>query len=268
METKSLPYNFEPRDYQIPFLEAVEASVHGESPIRYFYQLWHRRSGKDKVNIAEVVPRRLLLSPCLVRFVYPTLVMGRDYLWDGMGSDGFRFIEHIPDFVRAGQANQTRMTIPIKNGSLFQISGTDNPDSLRGGNPAMVVFSEWAEHDPYAWDVTEPILRENNGLAIFNTTPKGDNHAKALYEFAKDHPKWFVQKLTVEDTGIFTPEQMKEIKTDVIKRFEANGRSKDEAETYIQQEYYCSFDAPVLGSYYGAAISRAEQEGRVTTVPC
>ena len=206
-------------------------------------------------------------DPCLVKFVYPTLVMGRENLWDGIGLDGFRFREHIPSEMRKGVPNETTMKIPIFNGSIFQIGGSDHPDSLRGGNPRLLVFSEWAEQDPYAWDVVEPILRENDGIAVFNTTPKGDNHARALYEFAKNHPKWFVQTLTVDDTHVFSSEQMEGIRKDTINRFAASGRSEEEANAYINQEYYCSFDAPVLGSYYGAAIQKAEREGRITTVP-
>lgn len=242
----------------------------GKSDKRFFYQIWHRRSGKDKVNMADVVPSRLIQDSCLVKYVLPTLVMGRDNIWEGIGKDGFRFMDHIPSEIRIGKPNDTRMTVRTQNAaggeSVFQVAGTNNPDSLRGGNPRLYVFSEWAEHDPYAWDVVEPILRENDGLGIFNTTPKGDNHARGTYEFAKDHPLWWVQKLTVEDTKIFTADQMKQIREDAIRRFESQGRSEAEANAYIEQEYYCSFDSPVIGSYYGAAISKAERDNRITTV--
>ena len=262
-----IPYHFEARDYQIPFLREAEKAVEGKSAVRYFMQIWHRRSGKDKVNIADVIPGRLIKDPTLIKFVYPTLVMGRDNLWEGIGSDGFKFIDHIPEFIRTGQANQSRMTIPIIKGSIFQIAGTDNPDSLRGGNAKMYVFSEWSEHDPYAWDVVEPILRENDGIAIFNMTPKGDNHARALYEYAKNNPKWYVEVLTANDTKLFSPGQLEEIRLDVINRFTANGRSESEALAYFDQEYMCSFTSPVIGSYYGAAIRKAEEENRITSVP-
>lgn len=188
-------------------------------------------------------------------------------MWDAMGSDGFKFMGHIPKGIRSGPPNNTRMTIPIKGGSIFQLAGSDNPDSLRGGNPKFFGFSEWAEQNPYSFDVIEPILRENGGIADFNFTPKGDNHAKALVEFAKNHPSWYVQVLTVHDTGIFTEQQLVQIQQDIIDRFIADGRSEEEAVSFYQQEYECSFDSPVVGSYYGAAIRRAEQEGRMTRVP-
>jgi hypothetical protein len=262
-----IPFNFIAREYQIPFLWEVRQAILGLSPKRYFYQIWHRRSGKDKTNIADVVPRQLKKESCLVKYVYPTLVMGRENLWDGIGSDGFRYIDHIPEFMRSGSRNETTMKIPIVGGSLFQIGGSDHPDSLRGGNPKLMIFSEWAEQDPYAWDVVEPILRENDGICIFNTTPKGDNHARALYEYAKNNPKWYVETLTALDTNVWNPKQLEEIQQDIIKRFTANGRSESEALSYYEQEYMCSFKAPVIGSYYGEALRKAETEHRITSVP-
>lgn len=266
-EDVPIPFHFKAREYQVPLLRAIEASINGESPVRYFYQIWHRRSGKDKTNIADVAPRMLLKSVCLVKYVYPTLVMGRENLWDGIGSDGFRYKEHIPEKIRASKPNDTLMKMPIVNGSLFQIGGSDRPDSLRGGNPKLFIFSEWAEQDPYTWDVVEPILKENGGIAVFNTTPKGDNHARALFEYAKNNPLWHVELLTAKDTKLWTPQQLEDILKDIIKRFEAMGRSQSEAEAYFEQEYMCSFKSPVIGSYYGDNIRKAEAENRVTIVP-
>jgi hypothetical protein len=275
----TIPHHFEAREYQIPFLYEVERAITGESKIRNFVQVWHRRSGKDKSNIADVVPRRLLHSPCLVKYVYPTLVMGRDNLWEGIGSDGFKYRDHIPKGVRAGVENNTRMTIPVKNEtcvpvmtdtstpSIFQIDGSDNPDKLRGGNPKMYIFSEWSEQNPYAYDVIEPILQENDGICIFNYTPKGDNHARGLLDFARKHSDtWYAEVLTALDTGIFDERKLEEIRQKTVDRFVSRGRSETEAIAYFEQEYLCSFDAPVIGSYYGAAIQTAQQSGRIREI--
>lgn len=271
MNEQKIPFHYESREYQRPFIRAVNDSIKGLSPIRNFIQVWHRRAGKDKVDIADCVPRRLIQDPCLVKMVYPTLKMGRENLWDGIGGDGFKYLDHIPEGIRIGKANETSMKINVKTknneASIFQIGGSDNPDSLRGGNPKMFVFSEWAEQNPYAFDVVEPILKENGGISIFNFTPKGDNHAKALVEYAKNNPLWYVNILTAEDTGVWSPRQLEDIRLDLIKRFSANGRSEEEANAYFQQEYLCSFDSPVIGSYYGEAMRRAERERRITDIP-
>jgi phage terminase large subunit len=271
-DENTIPYHYTGRGYQIPFLAEVEKAIDGESKRRFFYLVWHRRSGKDKSCIAHPAPMQLMKDPCLVKYVYPTLTNGREYLWDGIGNDGFRYIDHIPKFLRVGNPNETTMKINVRNltsdtPSIFQIGGSDHPDSLRGGNPKMYIFSEWAEQDPYAWDVVEPILRENNGIAIFNTTPKGDNHARAMYEYALGNPMWFVQTLTAEQSGVWTPDQLKEIQMDILKRWSAMGRSEEEALAYYDQEYMCSFNSPVVGSYYGSNIRKAEAEGRIASVP-
>ena len=96
-DVQSIPYHFEARDYQLPFLKAIQKSFDHKSDVRYFLQIWHRRSGKDKTDIAAVVPKRLIQDPCLAKVVYPTLGMGRDNLWEGIGADGFRYRDHIPE---------------------------------------------------------------------------------------------------------------------------------------------------------------------------
>jgi len=274
--TVNIPHNFEPRHYQIEFLSEIEKAMSGQSDKRFFYQIWHRRSGKDKCNIADVIPRRLIQDPCLVKYIFPTQVMGRDNMWDGIGGDGFKYLNHIPEQIRIGKPNQNRMSMRISNSSagtttptdsVFQVTGADNPDSLRGGNPKLMVFSEWADHNPYSWDVVEPITRENDGIVVFNTTPKGDNHARSLYEIAKSNPKWFVQLLTAQDTGVFSPKELEGIYKDILSRFISDGRSEMEAGVYFEQEYMCSFKSAVIGSYFGEGVKRAEDEGRVTSVP-
>jgi phage terminase large subunit len=44
-------------------------------------------------------------------------------------------------------------------------------------------------------------------------------------------------------------------------------RGEDEAENIINQEYYCSFDAAIPGSYYGKIIAKLEAQGRICDVP-
>jgi phage terminase large subunit len=46
------------------------------------------------------------------------------------------------------------------------------------------VFSEWALSNPQAWSLIRPILLENNGWALFITTPRGRNHAHRMFEMA------------------------------------------------------------------------------------
>jgi hypothetical protein len=112
--------------------------------------------------------------------------------------------------------NQQEMRITLKNGSVYQIVGSDNPDALRGAGIKGVVFSEYAEQSPVAWDTIKPMLLATNGWAMFNFTPKGQNHAYDLYEMARKDKTWFTQILTVDDTmgQVFTQEQLEQAKSE------------------------------------------------------
>jgi hypothetical protein len=104
----------------------------------------------------------------------------------------------------------------------------------------------------------QPILLENGGWADFITTPRGRNHVKGMYDMAKANPNWFCEKLTVDDTHQVTLEQIEEAKTEYVSLY-----GLEAAEALIQQEYWCSFEAAILGAYYGKEMALAEKQGRI-----
>jgi hypothetical protein len=121
--------------------------------------------------------------------------------------------------------------------------------------------------DPSVIDIIEPILEANHGILIINMTANGDSAAKAMLEAWINDPEVYVSILTVDDTPVFTPEQMVRIRRRTIERFLARGQSEEEANAFVDQEYYCSWDSPVVGSYFGAAMRRAEEQGRIMRIP-
>jgi hypothetical protein len=147
------------------------------------------------------------------------------------------------------------MKIRLTNGSLYQLIGSDNIDSLVGSNPKIIIFSEYAIQSPAAWEYLSPILEVNGGYAIFISTPRGKNHFYDLVLKAKANPKWFCEVLSVKDTGVLTDEQVKTIQND-------NSFSDE----HMQQEYYCSFSRGIEGSYYGKIIEKARNDGRVCRI--
>jgi len=169
-------------------------------------------------------------------YFFPTFAQGRKILWDGTNKEGMRFIDHFPKELIAGEINNTEMKIRTINGSLFQIVGTDNYNSVVGTNPIGCVFSEYALQDPDAWDLFRPILMENGGWAIFIYTPRGQNHGKRLYEMAKDDPNWFAQLLTIDDT-------VRDDGSPIITRAAIEDeRKQGMSDDLIEQEFFCSFD--------------------------
>lgn len=248
MVTINLPHRFEPRDYQLPLLKAFDEGY------KRLIQLWHRRSGKDKVDV-NIIAREMLTNPGIYYYFFPTYTQGKKALWDNIGRDGVKYLDHFPKELLDGKPNETEMKVRYKNGSLFQVIGTDDIDRIVGTNPRGCVFSEYSIQNPKGWDYIRPILAENKGWAIFNYTPRSKNHGYDLYEMALKNPKWFVQKLTVDETHVLTPEDIEEERL--------SGMTED----LIQQEFYCSFTAAVQGAYYWKEYDKAEKDGRFSNVP-
>jgi hypothetical protein len=148
------------------------------------------------------------------------------------------------------------MKINLKNGSIIQIVGSDNVDSLVGTNPQGIVFSEYALQDPRAYQFLRPILVANHGFALFISTPRGKNHFYTLYEVARNNPEWYCLKLSINET--------QHIPLHEIEKERAEGIM---SEDLIQQEYYCSFTAGVEGSFYGRYLERMHINHQIGVVP-
>lgn len=190
-------------------------------------------------------------------YFFPTYEQGRKILWEGIDKDGFKFLDHIPKELRVRTDNQ-QMVIELKNDSIFRVVGTDRVDAIVGTNPFGCIFSEYALQNPIAWGYIRPILAENGGWAVFNYTSRGKNHGWDLYNYAKDRKDWFVQILKADETGVFTPEQLEEEKEQYI--------LEDGDDLRFQQEYMCSFEGAVQGSYYGKILQIVEAKKQITKV--
>lgn len=226
--------------------------------------VFHRRAGKDKTCLNFTIRQMFPESPGgrigTYYYFFPTYAQGKKILWDGIDGSGFKFLDHFPSQLVASK-NETEMQVTLVNGSIFQIVGTDNIDSIVGTNPVGCVFSEYAIQNPRAWNLIRPILRENGGWAVFPYTPRGKNHGKDLYDMAKDNPDWYAEVLTVRDT--FREDGRPVVSEEDIDADRREGMDEE----LIQQEYYCSFQGYQVGSYYAQQLRRAEKENRITRVP-
>jgi phage terminase large subunit len=216
--------------------------------------VWHRRAGKDSTALNWTAPAAHERVGVYWHML-PTQAQGRKTIWDGIDRAGRRMIDQAFPAALRSSVNKQEMKIELKCGSIWQVVGSDNYNSLIGANPVGVVFSEYSVADPSAWDYIRPILAENGGWAIFIYTARGRNHGATLHDIAKENAGWFAQILTVDDTGIIGP--------DVIAEERASGMSED----MIAQEYYCSFQAAIVGAYYGAQMTQADADDRIRHVP-
>lgn len=243
-----LPYNFKHRDYQIEPWDAIMADS-----FKRGLMVVPRRNGKDLLCWNALIAKAMQRVG-LYYYMAPYYNQVRQIIWEGFDGSGRRFLDYIPTELIASKT-QVDMRIDLVNGSQIKLQGSDNIDRIVGTNPFGIVFTEFSLHKPAAWEYLRPILAENGGWAVFNGTPRGLNHFYDLYQKASADPSWYVQYLTRNDTGVPTLEAIEEDRTSGM------------PEALIKQEYYCSFTAGVMGSYYADLIAQAREDERIRHVP-
>lgn len=248
IETRIKLNRFQPRPYQVPLFDAIE-----NRGIKRAVLVWHRRAGKD-VACFNLIVRQALKITGAYYYILPTYRQARLVLFEGMTSEGQRFMDYIPKEVIT-KINIQEMKITLINGSLLYFLGSDNFDSLRGSNPKGIIFSEYAYQHPSTYPTLRPILVANDGWCVFISTPFGQNHFHQLYEVARHSPEWFCDLKTVEDTDVVSPESIEQEEQEGL-------MSKD----MIEQEYYCSFFTGALGSYYARYLNNMELNNQITDV--
>ncbi|MHC4984328.1 MAG: hypothetical protein ACYTF6_14325 [Planctomycetota bacterium] len=190
----------------------------------------------------------------------PTATQARKVIWLGIDAKGRRIIDQaFPPEIRK-RVNDNEMMIELVNGSIVQIVGSDNFDSLVGANPRGIIFSEYSIANPKAWTYLRPILRENGGFAIFIFTPRGHNHGHRLYLNACKSDNWYTELLTVEDTK--REDGSPVISVEDVEEEIREGMDPDEA----QQEFFCSFEGGLKGAYFTQEVSEI-RKNRLIHVP-
>jgi phage terminase large subunit len=244
-----------PRPYQRAVWDYLQAGG------KRAFLLWHRRSGKDELCLRfafEAATRRV----GNYWYLLPQQEHARKAIWRAVDPHkGKRRIDLAFPLSARATTRENEMMIELKNGSTWQVLGSDNYNALVGSPPVGIVLSEWALSDPQAWSYLAPALEENGGWAVFNGTPRGPNHAKTLFEYADSNPDWFAERLTADETNVFTPAQLERIQQESIALY-----GEDHGLAIFEQEYMCSFDAAVLGTYYGGEMAAAERDGRISNV--
>ncbi len=280
-----IPHRYTPRSYERRMMAFAD-----QGQGKRLLNIWHRRSGKTKTWINQIAKHMVLAPFCgTYLHIFPTLTQGRRDAWDAKGhrdEGGMPFRAHFPpELVLESSETEMQITFrpmphqqpqPVSDGrggkkylgSVYQVMGTDKDslENLRGINAAGVVFEEYPQQDPSAWqEILQPVLTENGGWAAFPFTPKGKNHAWKLYQDVAGLPGWFTEVLTVDDTRKDAPG---EHGGPVITQADLDQmRQEGTPEETIQQEYYCSFEGALVGTVFGDLLRQARAAGRVGQVP-
>lgn len=251
-----IPNNWTPRPYQLEAWKALEKGC------KRALLLWHRRAGKDDVCLHWAATQAMQRVGNYWHML-PQYSQARKSVWEAVNphSGKRRIDEAFPDAICETKRSQD-MFIRFKNGSTWQLVGSDTYNSLVGSPPIGVTASEWALADPAAWAYLRPILRENGGWAVFITTVRGKNHVWRMYDGAKDDPDWFVQKLAVTDTKAISAEAMDKERLEYQREY-----GPEDGDALFAQEYLCDWEAAIVGSYYGKMMRDAESGGRICSVP-
>jgi len=223
--------------------------------------VWHRRAGKDEICLhhasCAAFKRTGNYWHCL-----PEFLQGRKAIWTAINahSGKRRIDEAFPPYSRES-TNDNEMFIRFVNGSTWQIIGSDRYDATVGAGVAGITYSEWALANPSAWAYHRPMLEENNGWAAFITTPRGRNHAKALFDHAQTTPGWFSELLTALDTHALTQERLDEALAEYQALY-----GEDVGTAQFRQEYLCDWNAAILGAFYALEMARLRNEGRIIDI--
>ncbi len=215
---------------------------------RWAVLVCHRRAGKTVAIVNELIERATYTRRPDARYSYiaPFYSQAKAVAWDYLlrYSAPFRV-----------KANIAELTVELFNGARVRLFGGDNPDALRGLYHDGVGLDEPAQMKPRLWpEVVRPALSDRKGWAVFTGTPAGKNDFWDVWDNAGRDATWFRLMLRASETGLLDEEELAAARADM-----------DEDE--YAQEYECSFDAAIRGSYYGKDMVRAAVEGRIGQFP-
>lgn len=222
--------NWMPRPHQLSLWKYLQHD-HGKRALA----IWHRRAGKDEVSLHHACCAAMA-RPGNYAHCLPEYAQGRKSIWDAVNPHtGKRRIDEVFPHALRSSTREQDMYIRLVNGSTWQVIGSDTYNtSLVGGSLAGLVMSEYALANPRAWGYARPMLEENDGWAVFITTPRGRNHAYETFKHAQRTPSWFCELLTAEDTGSLTPAQLDEALAEYCALY-----GVDAGTAQYRQEYLC-----------------------------
>lgn len=245
---KIIDLGYRPRPQFVPFHKREQ---------RWAAIVAHRRCGKTVACIMDLIDAALRSTKPNPRFAYigPYYSQTKAVAWDYMK----QFTHVIPGV----SINESELRVDFPNGARVRLFGAENFNALRGLYLDGVVLDEYADMDPRVWpEVIRPALSDRKGWAVFIGTPKGRNgfydiwagNTETGWPGATESGDWFDLMLRASETGIIDDDELRDARQTMTPE-------------QFAQEYECSFDAAIIGSYYGRDLSDLESQQRITNVP-
>jgi hypothetical protein len=232
-----LPYS--PRDAFLPFHQRTQ---------RWGCLVAHRRAGKTVAAINDVIRAAATCKSAFPLFGYaaPYRSQAKSVVWDYLKTYSQPII---------ADSNEAELTVTLMNGAKIRLFGADNADAMRGLGFDGIYLDEYGDFRPSVWgNVVRPALSDKQGWCVFGGTPKGKNGFWNIYETARKNPaEWFLLRLPASSSGLLPPSEL------------SAARAQLTEDQYLQ-EMETSFEASILGSFYGTELREAEEQGRITNV--
>ena len=237
-EVIEIPYK--PREHQLKVHELLDGK-------RFAVVVAHRRFGKTVAALNHLIREAVLNEKETPSYAYiaPTYGQAKRVAWDYL-------VKYTTPL--GGTNNISELRVDFW-GRRIQLYGSDNPDSLRGQFFDGVIIDEVGDQNPKIWtDIVRPALTDRKGWCLFIGTPKGHNHFKELRDRAEKEEGWGLLEFKASETGVVDETELKAAKNEM-------GESK------FRQEFECSFDAPIEGSYYGEMLNELEDKKHMQEIP-
>jgi len=237
-EVIEIPYK--PREHQLKVHELLEGK-------RFAVVVAHRRFGKTVAALNHLIRDAVLNEKETPRYAYiaPTYGQAKRVAWDYL-------VKYTTPL--GGTNNISELRVDFW-GRRIQLYGSDNPDSLRGQFFDGVIIDEVGDQNPKIWtDIIRPALTDRKGWCLFIGTPKGHNHFKELRDRAEKEDGWGLLEFKASETGVVDDIELKAAKNEM-------------GEDKYRQEFECSFDAAVEGSYYGQILNELEDKKHMQEIP-
>jgi hypothetical protein len=231
---------YKPREQQLAIHELMDSK-------RFGVVVAHRRMGKTVSAINHLIKDALLNQKEAPRYAYiaPTYGQAKRVAWDYL----VKYAEPL-----GGTSNISELRVDFW-GRRIQLFGSDNPETLRGQYFDGVILDEIGDQNPKIWtDIVRPALADRKGWCLFIGTPKGHNHFKELRDRAEKEDGWGLLEFKASETGVVDEIELKAAKNEM-------------GEDKYRQEFECSFDAAVEGSYYGTILNELEDKKHMQEIP-
>lgn len=237
-EVIEIPYK--PREQQLAIHDLMDEK-------RFGVVVAHRRMGKTVSAINHIIKDAILNQKEAPRYAYiaPTYGQAKRVAWDYL----VKYADPL-----GGSSNISELRVDFW-GRRIQLYGSDNPEALRGQYFDGVILDEIGDQNPKIWtDIVRPALADRKGWCLFIGTPKGHNHFKELRDRAEKEEGWGLLEFKASETGVVDEVELKAARNEM-------------GEDKFRQEFECSFDAAVEGSYYGQILNELEDKKHMQEIP-